>query len=163
MHEELLHSVWVVMAADVEVARHLVNENESTKLAPFLVLQSLGSLSEDLLGLALSLHRLPVILAHFVFSIDLRMALLIDVLDHSDLLSKLVKPMLMELSFDIDDVHPSNINDIQTEDVARAIRQRNIEVDVQLLLSRVDIDHDLADLLVLNEVVHSLTQEQPDD
>lgn len=50
----------------------------------------------------------------------------------AQILSILVNPMLVKLSSNINNVNSCDINDIQTQHVARTFVHRNIQINVQL-------------------------------
>lgn len=160
LHVQSLNSLRIVMSTNMEVTRHLVNKYKSAKLASLLIVQTGDSLVKYFLGLALtSLGLKEVVLSHSL-GINFGVSAIFNVLSNTDLISMLIKAVFIKLTLDVDQMNTGHIYNIETEDRAGTLRQRDIQVYVQFFIPRVHVNHDITLLLILDELVCSLREQE---
>lgn len=57
----------------------------------------------------------------------------------------------MELTFNVDYVDTSYIDNVEAQNVAWALWKCNIEINMKFFIARVDVDHNIGLFLVLKE------------
>ena len=129
-HHQSSYCLRIMVATDVEVSRDLVDENEATHLASFSIIKGLLGVLDDLVGLEPVFLRVPEGCFAFNSRINSNMPLVVDVLVDSQFSPVLVESVLLELSLDVNEVHAGDIDDIERENVAWTVRQRDVQVDV---------------------------------
>jgi len=102
------------MATNVEVARHLVDKHKPAKLASFLCSKSLYRILINFFILCETLGALTKFVCHGFFRINLSVSFVVNVLNDSNIFAELVEPMLLQLTLNINNMHSSYINNIQT-------------------------------------------------
>lgn len=162
-HEEHLNGFRVVVHADMEVSWNFVDEHGTAQLAALMIVETFDGLVEDFLGRLPAIFRVLVRFRHLLFGINLSVALIVNVLNNADFSTVAVQPMLVQLTLNVNDMHAGHVDNVETENLAWHPRQRNVHVDVKLLFTGRDINHDVTRLVVLQEIVRGSTEQQSND
>lgn len=130
LHVKSLNHFRIMVTTDMEIAWNFVNEDEPAKFTTFLIVKSLDSFIEYLLRLPLPSLGLQEVLLSDILSINFGVSAILDVLNHTNLVSVLVEAVLVELSFDVDEVHASHVHYVETQNLAGTFWKGNIQVDM---------------------------------
>lgn len=98
-----------------------------------------------------------------LFGIDFSVALIIDMLYYVNLVAIFIKSVLHQFSFNVHNMNSCYVLYIKAEDSTWTLRQCNVQINMQLFLSWIDIYHDFTVLLVLQELVSCLREKYAND
>ena len=114
LHIQSLNGFRIVMATDVEITRHFVNEYKAAKFASLLVVQTIDGFVKNLLSLSLTGFRLKEMLLCNSLCVNFGVSSVFNMLDGTDLISVFVKSIFIKLTLDVNEMNTSHIDDIKT-------------------------------------------------